>query len=106
MKITMRHAFYKALGRVLAPDQNSKDQLKAVFEVINELQELELSSKVERFLLLCRKRPWMYDVFDLIKERKMKDAYEQRKTKSVSRRQGYVDPAGEFFDLVKDHNGT
>lgn len=105
MKIVMRHAFYKMLGRTLAPDKNKEEQLEACMEVLGELMELEMSPKLIRFFLLCKTRPWMYDVFDLIKERRKKSAYEQR-TKGAPKRQGYEDPAAEFFDLVKTHDGT
>jgi hypothetical protein len=106
MKTVMRHNFYKSLGRVLAPGKNSEEQLEAAMGMMSELMALEISPKVQKFFLMARTKPWMYDVFNLIKERKEKDAYEQRETKSASRRQGYIDPAAEFFDLVKGHDGT
>jgi len=106
MKAVLRHAFYKALGRALVPRARPDDQLAAATELIAELSDLELSSNIRRFFFAARTRPWMYDVFELIQERKKKDAYEQRETKSASRRQGYVDPAAEFFDLVKGNDGT
>ena len=106
MKTVMRHNFYKSLGRALAPGKNQEEQLEKAMETMTELTELELSSNLQKFFMMASKKPWMYDVFHLIKERKQKDAYEQRETKSASRRQGYVDPAAEFFDLVKSHDGT
>jgi TorA maturation chaperone TorD len=105
MKAVLRHAFYKALGRALAPNEIHDDQLAAAMEVIAELSDLKLSNKVQRFFLVARRKPWMYDVFKLIQERKQKDAYEQRESKSASRRKGFEDPAAEFFDLVKGHDG-
>jgi len=106
MKVVMRHNFYKALGRALAPGKDKEGQLAAAMETMSELTELELSSNLQKFFMMASKKPWMYDVFHLIRERKQKDAYEQRETKSASRRQGYRDPAAEFFDLVKSHDGT
>lgn len=106
MKATLRHSWYKAVGRVLAPHGNSEEQLEACMRVVGEIAELNLSREVEDFFLRAKIRPWMMDVFQLIRDKKKKDAYEQREPKGAQRRRGFEDSAAEFFDLVKNHDGT
>lgn len=106
MKATMRHSFYKAVGRVLAPHANEEEQLEACMKAVGELSDLELSPTVMKFLMHARTRPWMYDVFKVIRDNKRKTAYEQREGKSAPRRRGFEDPAAAFFDLVKTHDGS
>lgn len=99
MSSLLRNSFYRRLGVVLAPRKDPEGQLTAAMEVINQIDELNLSHELQSFFERCKTKPWMLDVFKLLKDRKRKTAYEQREAKGV--RQRYQDPAAEFFRIVK-----